>query len=305
MANWNNPALDSSYSNFLDHLKSRDLDAANMFMNTPTNPKTGFMRYNRGSNKFQEYRSNAWRDEIISIASGGTGVSTLTALIALVGGGGGDIDLSNVSITGGTISGIGSLGVNGNATIGGQLITGSGSVNLTNAGGKIPSFSSDYFASLNGSNLTNLRADRITSGTLDTDRIPSLSANKITSDTFDTDRIPSLDASKINAGTFNTGRIPSLSADKITSDAFDTDRIPNISANKVTSDSFNSDRIPSLNASKINDGVFNAARLGTGTGNTKFLRRDGSWADLPFYLDAIQSVYIKPANTYRRCTVNC
>lgn len=81
-------------------------------------------------------------------------------------------------------------------------------------------------AALTASDIPNLSADKITSGTLGTDRIPSLAASKITSGTFDAARIPNLAASKINSGTFDTARIPSLAADKINSGTFDIARIP-------------------------------------------------------------------------------
>ena len=49
--------------------------------------------------------------------------------------------------------------------------------------------------------------------------IPNLSASKINSGTFTTDRIPSLSAGKISYGTFDEARIPSLSPSKITQNA--------------------------------------------------------------------------------------
>ena len=55
-----------------------------------------------------------------------------------------------------------------------------------------------------------------------------LSANRITSDTFSTARIPNLSASKITSDTFSTARIPNLSASKITSDTLDNARLSNI-----------------------------------------------------------------------------
>src|SRR5210317_2233538 len=90
----------------------------------------------------------------------------------------------------------------------------------------------------NGSGLTSLNADNLSSGTVPSARlsltasdIPSLDADKITTGTIDSARlsltasdIPSLDAAKITTGTIDSGRlsltasdIPSLDASKITS----------------------------------------------------------------------------------------
>ena len=49
--------------------------------------------------------------------------------------------------------------------------------------------------------------------------IPNLSASKINSGTFTTDRIPSLNAGKISYGTFDEARIPNLAPSKITQNA--------------------------------------------------------------------------------------
>lgn len=64
-------------------------------------------------------------------------------------------------------------------------------------------------------------ASKITTGTLDQDRLPStINANKIvsvSSSTIEAAAVPSIDASKITTGTLGTSRIPDLSAAKITS----------------------------------------------------------------------------------------
>ena len=53
-----------------------------------------------------------------------------------------------------------------------------------------------------------ISANKITSGTLGTGRIPNLAASKITSGALADARIPSLNASKVTAGTFPLARIP-------------------------------------------------------------------------------------------------
>jgi hypothetical protein len=96
----------------------------------------------------------------------------------------------------------------------------------------------------NGSGLTSLNANNISSGTLNSSRIPSLSASKITSGTLHSSRIPSLSASKITSGTFSSSA-----------------RIPNLPASKITSGTLSSSRIPGLTTSKINSGRFSTSRL--------------------------------------------
>jgi hypothetical protein len=78
----------------------------------------------------------------------------------------------------------------------------------------------------NGSDLTSLNADQLTTGTVPIAQIPDLSAAKVTSGTLDTARIPSLASSKITSGTLDTARIPDLSASKITSGTLDNARLP-------------------------------------------------------------------------------
>ena len=67
-----------------------------------------------------------------------------------------------------------------------------------------------------------------------TSQIPDLGAGKITSGTFTTDRIPDLGAGKINSGTFDVLRIPDLGAGKINSGTFDVLRIPDLAISKIS-----------------------------------------------------------------------
>ncbi len=101
------------------------------------------------------------------------------------------------------------------------------------------------------SQIPDLGAGKITSGTFSTDRIPDLGAGKITSGTFSTDRIPNLDTGKITTGTFADARIPNLDTGKITTGTFADARIPNLDTGKITTGTFADARIPSLAISKI------------------------------------------------------
>ena len=94
-------------------------------------------------------------------------------------------------------------------------------------------------------------------------QIPNIQATKITSGTLNVLRIPNLDASKITSGTFDAGRIPNLAASKITSGTFSSDRIPSLDASKITSGTLGADRIPNISAAKITSGTLPISRGGT------------------------------------------
>jgi len=111
------------------------------------------------------------------------------------------------------------------------------------------------------SQIPDLGAGKITSGTFSTDRIPDLGAGKITSGTFSTDRIPSLDTGKITTGTFADARIPNLDTGKITTGTFADARIPNLDTGKITTGTFADARIPNLDTGKITTGTFADARI--------------------------------------------
>jgi hypothetical protein len=62
-ANWNLPALTSSYANFLAEMKSRDEDLAIWFDDTTsTNLTVGTKRWNSIGAKFEEWGGTAWSD---------------------------------------------------------------------------------------------------------------------------------------------------------------------------------------------------------------------------------------------------
>ena len=61
--------------------------------------------------------------------------------------------------------------------------------------------------------------------------------------------VPNLDASKITSGTINASRMPNLDAGKVNSGSFSTSRIPNLDAGKITSGTLNAARIPNLSSS--------------------------------------------------------
>ena len=66
MANWNQPALADTYTDFLDRLKQRDEDAARMFdVGSPTNVPTDAIKYSSANRRFEKWNGVSW-DELQS-----------------------------------------------------------------------------------------------------------------------------------------------------------------------------------------------------------------------------------------------
>jgi len=110
MANWSLPTSGSDYLDVLTELNGKDVNAGTLFsdnLTAATNIPTGAIRYNRASNKFQEWSGAAWVDEVLSIVGGGTGAATATDARTNLGLGTMAVQAASaVAITGGTISGV-------------------------------------------------------------------------------------------------------------------------------------------------------------------------------------------------------
>lgn len=137
MANWSNPTVLSIYTAVLDDLKARDVDAITL-AEAPTNLPTGSIKLNRTIKRLEEWSGAAWVVQVLDITGGGTGANTASGARTALGLGTMATQNSNaVSISGGSASGLSSLGVSGNATITGLIITGSAPTTLTNTAGQI------------------------------------------------------------------------------------------------------------------------------------------------------------------------
>ena len=65
MANWNNPTLTSSYTNFVTEVKDRDIETAVWFEGmSPTNLPTNSKRLNTTTGKFEKWNGTAWVDAV-------------------------------------------------------------------------------------------------------------------------------------------------------------------------------------------------------------------------------------------------
>jgi hypothetical protein len=140
MADWSLPDINELYTDIIDELNARDVDALTLCLVDPTNKPIGAIRWNRGTTKFQEWSGAAWVDLSVSA---GLGLGTMAAQ-----------NSNNVNITGGTIG----TAVNIDAS------------RLTS--GTVPDLR--FPATLpvaSGVNLTALNASNLASGTVPTARL--------------------------------------------------------------------------------------------------------------------------------------
>lgn len=110
MADWSNPLITTQYDVFVSEAKDRDVDAATMFLNAPSNQPTGSIKLVRSPVKLQEWDGSAWQDRPVAVEGGGTGGASASAARSNLGIGTMGVQNSNaIAVTGGTISGLTSL----------------------------------------------------------------------------------------------------------------------------------------------------------------------------------------------------
>ena len=114
MADWLKPTLTSLYTEVLSEIHNKSVDAGTMFLNTPTNPPAGSMKWDRVGLKLQEWNGSTFVDRVLSIAGGGTGATSLSGISSALGLGTMSVQNANtVAITGGTATGLTTFTVSG------------------------------------------------------------------------------------------------------------------------------------------------------------------------------------------------
>jgi hypothetical protein len=89
MANWANPQLTSTYTNFVTEVKDRDVDLALQFDGTTsTNLTTGTIRWSSSANRWQKWSGSAWGELTSTYALTGlstTGAATIGTTLGVTG----------------------------------------------------------------------------------------------------------------------------------------------------------------------------------------------------------------------------
>jgi hypothetical protein len=115
MADWNRPIITDLYTDVLSLIDGRLDDAASMFNVTASNLPVTSIRYDRTTNKFQEWDGAAWIDKVISVAGGGTGANNATTARVNLGLGTMAVQSStSISVTGGIVTGLSTLNLSCN-----------------------------------------------------------------------------------------------------------------------------------------------------------------------------------------------
>jgi hypothetical protein len=131
MANWSNPLLTSTYTNFLTEVKDRDTDLALQFDGTTSsNIPTGAIRWNSSVNRWQKWNGSSWGELTSTYAL--TGLSTTSN--ATIGG-----TLGSGAITStGSVTGTALIPSGSSAPTNGLYLAGSNIIGLaTNSAGRV------------------------------------------------------------------------------------------------------------------------------------------------------------------------
>jgi hypothetical protein len=120
MANWSNPLLTSTYTNFVTEVKDRDTDLALQFDGTTsTNIPTNTIRWNSSANRWQKWNGSSWAE--------------LTSTYALTG-----LSTTGNAAIGGTVSGTALIPTANTAPTNGVYLPNANTVGIaTNSAGRV------------------------------------------------------------------------------------------------------------------------------------------------------------------------
>jgi hypothetical protein len=240
-ADWSLPTVATNDLDYVDDANQRDVDAATMFVDTPSNQPTGSIRWNRSSLKFQEWSGVAWVDLVLAIAGGGTGAATAAAARTALGlGSMATQSNSAVNITGGSIAGV---------TMDASVIT-SGTVAL-NRGGTGASLALGATGTFLQSNGASVVFGLLTNANVDV--AAAIAWSKISKAGSSLADLATRSASDLSSGTLPLARLVGITVTQMASAAI----------SQFTNDSGYLTSASSLNATNLGSGSVAQARLGS------------------------------------------